>query len=138
MADSGIPNEEAQVRTNGVGAPPERSRWIAAVGYLAFVCFLAMRHSRKDPFVRFHASQAFLLFLAECAALAVGIILSRTVGEIRIIGLIVVGLFELIAGLGALALSAVGFMKALFGTYWSMPFLGEYRDRVPGFHWQEG
>ena len=59
-------------------------------------------------------------------------------GRIKIVGLIVVGLFELVAALAALMLSAVGFVKALFGEDWSMPFLGEYREKVPGLHWQEG
>ncbi|HEY5132463.1 MAG TPA: hypothetical protein VII85_02120 [Candidatus Krumholzibacteriaceae bacterium] len=38
----------------------------------------------------------------------------------------------------ALMLSLAGFVKALFGEDWRMPFLGDYRDRVPGLNWQEG
>ena len=109
------------------------SRWIAAVGYIAFICFFSLWHAKRDPFIRAHASQAVLLFIAECAAVAVAVILGSTIGKIKIVGLIVVGLFNLVAGLAALALSLVGFFKALFGNDWRMPFLGEYRGRIPGF-----
>ena len=118
--------------------PTERARWIAAVSYIAFVSLLSLQRSRRDTFIRYHASQGFLLFIAECAALAITIVLYLTVGRIKIIGFVVVGIFEIVVGLGVLTLSAIGFVKALFGEYWSMPFLGEYRDRVPGLHWQEG
>lgn len=118
--------------------PSDRSRWIAAVGYVAFVCFFSLWHARKDPFIRAHASQAVLLFIAECAAIAVAVILGSTIGRIKIAGLIAVGLFGLVTGLAALILTLAGFVKALFGDDWKMPFLGEYRERVPGLHGQEG
>jgi uncharacterized membrane protein len=118
--------------------PSDRARWIAAVGYIGFVCFLSLWSARKDSFIRTHASQGVLLFVVECAAILIGVILGATVGQIKVIGLIIVGLFELVAALAALILSLAGFVKALFGEDWRMPFLGEYRDRVPGLNWQEG
>jgi uncharacterized membrane protein len=121
-----------------VSKPSDASRWIAAVGYVAFISFFSLALAKKDPFVRAHASQAVLLFVAECAAVAAAAILGLTVGRIRIAGIILVGLFDLVAALAALFLSLAGFLKALFGDDWRMPFLGQYRDRVPGFPWQEG
>jgi uncharacterized membrane protein len=121
-----------------VEKPSERARWMAAMSYIAFVSLIALRQSGKDAFIRYHASQSFLLFIAECAALVITIVLYLTVGKIKIIGFVVIGIFELVVGIAALTLSAVGFVKALFGEYWSIPFLGDYRDRVPGLHWQEG
>jgi len=117
--------------------PSNRSRWIAAAGYICFVCFFSLWKAKKDVFIRSHASQGVLLFVAECAALVMAAILGATFGRIKIVGLIVVGLFELIAGIAALVLSIVGMVKALFGEDWRMPFLGEYRDKVPGLHRQE-
>lgn len=132
--------EAAHVKQEGgfLVEPSDRARWIAAVGYIGFVCFFSLWSARKDSFIRSHASQGVLLFVAECAGILVGVILGVTVGQIKIIGLIIVGLFELIAGLAALMLSLAGFVKALFGEDWRMPFLGDYRDRVPGLNWQEG
>ncbi len=121
----------------GAGKPSEEARWTAAVGYLAFMCFLSLHRARRDPFIRYHARQGFLLFAGECVCLAFAIILWVTVARIRIFGVIAVGFFELIAGLTALALSVAGFFKALSGEYWSMPFLGDLRERVPGFHGEE-
>jgi uncharacterized membrane protein len=114
--------------------PSDRSRWIAAAGYIGVVCLFSLTKSKGDAFIRAHASQGVLLFIAECATLMLAVILGSTVGKIGIVGLIVVGLFDLLAGFTALVLSTVGFIKALFGEDWRMPFLGEYRHRVPGFH----
>ncbi len=127
----------------GAGEGPEAkpsgdSRWIAAIGYIAFVCFLSLWYAKKDPFIRAHASQAVLLFVAECAALAVAVILGSTIGRIKIVGLIIVGLFDLVAALAALSLSLAGFLKALYGDDWKKPFFGHYRERIPGLHEQEG
>jgi uncharacterized membrane protein len=118
--------------------PSDGSRWIAAVGYVAFICFFSLWRAKRDPFIRAHASQAVLLFIAECAGVAVAVILAGTVGRIKFAGLIAVGLFDLVAALAALMLSLAGFIKALFGEDWRMPFLGGHREKVPGFHWQEG
>jgi uncharacterized membrane protein len=118
--------------------PTDRARWIAAVGYVGFVCLFTLWSARKDTFIRAHASQAVLLFIAECAAVVLGAILSATLGQIKIVGLVIVGLFDLVVGLAALMLSVAGLVKALFGEDWRMPFLGKYREKVPGLNWQEG
>jgi len=118
--------------------PSDRDRWIAAAGYIFFICFLSLWRAKKESFIRAHASQGVLLFLAECAAIVMDVILGATVGQIKIIGPVIVALFMLVTGLAALMLSLAGFLKALFGEDWRMPFLGEYRDRVPGLNWQEG
>ncbi|HSG28041.1 MAG TPA: hypothetical protein VLA34_06135 [Candidatus Krumholzibacterium sp.] len=65
------------------------------------------------------------------------VILDLTIGRLRFIGVVIVGLIQLVAGLGALTLSVLGFVKALFGEYWHLPFLGDYRERIPGFHKNE-
>ena len=117
--------------------PTEKARWMAAASYLAFMSLVSLRQPGKDLFIRYHASQGFLLFMAECAGLATLLLLSVTVGRMKIIGLVIVGMFALVVGVGAIMLSAIGFVKALFGEYWCMPFLGQYRDRVPGLHARE-
>ncbi len=113
--------------------PSESARWLAAVGYVSFMSVFALWRAKGSSFVRYHASQGFLLFLAEITFLVASLILEATVGRIKIAGLIVVGVFVFVTGMTALVLSAIGFVKALFGERWNMPFLGEWRDRVPGF-----
>ena len=115
-------------------SPSERSRWIAAMSYLTFLCFFSLWRSKDDPFIRYHARQGFLLLLGECVVIVAILILEVTIGKLRLVGMLVILLFRLAAGLGALTLSVVGFVKALFGEYWHLPFLGDYRERVPGLH----
>jgi uncharacterized membrane protein len=118
-------------------SPSERSRWIAAVSYLTFLCFFSLWRSKDDPFIKYHARQGFLLLLGECVVLVATLILEVTIGKLRLVGMLVIGLFRLAAGLGALTLSVVGFVKALFGEYWHLPLLGDFRERIPGLHAEE-
>ena len=111
--------------------PSDRSRWIAAVGYVVFLCFFSLWRAGNDPFIRYHARQGFLLFLAECVVIVLTIILDMTIGKLRFFGMVLIGLFQLVVGLGALTLSVLGFVKALFGEYWHLPFLGDYSEKVP-------
>jgi uncharacterized membrane protein len=115
-------------------SPSERSRWIAAISYLTFLCFFSLWRSKDDPFIKYHARQGFLLLLGECVVLLATLILEVTIGKLRLVGMLVIGLFRLAAGLGALTLSVVGFVKALFGEYWHLPLLGDFRERIPGLH----
>lgn len=117
-----------------MASPSERSRWIAASSYLTFLCFFSLWRSKDDPFIKYHARQGFLLLLGECVVLVATLILEVTIGKLRLVGMLVIGLFRLAAGLGALTLSVVGFVKALFGEYWHLPLLGDYRDKVPGLY----
>jgi len=112
-------------------APADHERWYAAVGYLFFLCFLSLWKSRQSPFVRFHARQAFLLFLSECVAFIALVVIDRTVGRLPFVGLILVVIAQVFVYLAALFLSVTGFVKALFGELWAMPFFGPYRERVP-------
>lgn len=116
------------------GSPSDRSRWIASLSYLVFLCFLSLWRSKDDEYIRHHARQGFLLLLAECVSIVAIIILEVTLGRVRFIGFVVVLILQLVTGLGALTLSVVGFIKALFGEYWHLPFLGEYGERVPNLH----
>jgi uncharacterized membrane protein len=114
--------------------PSDRSRWIASLSYLTFLCFFSLWRSKGDGYIRYHARQGFLLLLAECVSIVAIIILEVTLGRVRFIGFVVVLILQLVTGLGALTLSVVGFVKALFGEYWHLPFLGEYGEKVPGLH----
>jgi uncharacterized membrane protein len=120
-----------------VEQPSDRSRWTAALSYLAFLCFFSLWKSKHDDYIRYHARQGFLLLLVECVAIVTIIVLELTVGRVRFIGFVIVLILRLVTGLGALTMSVLGFVKALFGEYWHMPFIGEYAERVPGLHHDE-
>ena len=120
-----------------IASPSERSRWIAAMSYLTFLCFFSLWRSKDDPFIKYHARQGFLLLLGECVVIVATLIVEVTIGKLSLVGMLVIVLFRLAAGLGALSLSVFGFVKALFGEYWHLPFFGDYRERVPGLHVDE-
>jgi uncharacterized membrane protein len=109
----------------------DQERWYSAVAYVFFLCFVSLRKGRASEFVHFHARQGFVLFVAECVCLAAILAVDRTVGRVPFLGLLVVIVLQIVVYLGALFLSVVGFLKALFGERWTMPFLGKYIDRVP-------
>jgi uncharacterized membrane protein len=112
-------------------SPSDAERWYAAVGYLFFLCFVSLWKSKESRFVRFHARQAFLLFLAECVAFVAVAVIDRTIGRLPFLGLFVVVVVQVFVYLSALFLSVMGFVKALFGERWEMPFLGPYREKIP-------
>jgi uncharacterized membrane protein len=109
----------------------DHERWYAAISYLFFFCFFGLWKARESEFIRFHARQAFLLFLAEVISLFVIVILDRTVGRLPFLGLLLVILLQIVVYLAALLLSVMGFVKALFGEKWILPFFGHYGDSVP-------
>ena len=128
---------DLEIKSTGEEAgtgPSDRARWVSAISYLSFFCFISLWKSKDDVFIKYHARQGFLLLLAEVIILILALILDLTIGRLRFLGVLIVGLVQLVAGLGALTLSVLGFVKALFGEYWELPLLGEYRDRIPGLH----
>lgn len=90
-----------------------------------------MWKGKDSPFTRFHARQAFLLFISECVAFAVIVLIDHTVGRLPFLGLLIVVLAQIVVYLTALFLSVMGFVKALFGERWEIPFFAPYRERVP-------
>ena len=109
----------------------DHERWYAAVSYLFFFCFFGLWKARESAFIRYHSRQAFLLFLAECVSLLVILIVDRTIGKLPFLGLLIVILLQIVVYLCALFLSIMGFVKALFGERWIMPFFGHYSEKVP-------
>lgn len=109
----------------------DHERWYAAVSYLFFFCFFGLWKARESTFIRFHARQAFLLFLAECVSLLAVLVVDRTIGKLPFLGLLIVILLQIFVYLAALLFSVMGFVKALFGEKWLMPFFGHYSEKVP-------
>ena len=109
----------------------DHERWYAAIGYMFVLCFFSLWKGKESEFVRFHARQAFLLFVAECASFLAILVVDATVGRLPFLGLLIVILLQIVVYLSALFLSVTGLVKALFGERWVMPFLGVYGERVP-------
>jgi len=130
--------DSAPVQTNDDEVQDEPlndvSRWLAATAYLFIACFFVLyevKAHRRHDFVRFHARQGFALCFVEITLIVLSLILDATLGNIPVLGAIIMILFKLAGGLLAVGLSVWGFVEALSGERWELPILGEYAKRVP-------
>ena len=110
---------------------PVRDRWLGATCYLSFLVVLPMLSSNRSPFLTRHCRQGFALLFAEVVGALLILIIKGTIGQIPLLGFLVVLLLQLVFFLGVLFLSVMGFTRALFGETWRMPFLDELADRIP-------
>jgi uncharacterized membrane protein len=83
---------------------------LAALAYAFVVSIFVLYEARRRPpdeYLRFHARQGFVLFFVLMVT------------------------WNLVLGLLAIGISAMGFMYALSGELWRMPVLGKFANRVP-------
>ncbi len=122
---------EETPRVDGTDDHESSERWSGAISYAAAVCLLPYFLLSDRPFVLFHAKQGLLLFLLELVGGLVIWILDITIGRIPFLGILVVGLLQLVFLLLALALSVLGFTRALSGERVPLPWLGPYAEQLP-------
>jgi uncharacterized membrane protein len=108
-----------------------RDRWLGAICYLSILVFIPIFSKNKSDFLVRHCRQGFALFFVEIVAFIFLQIISATVGMIPWLGFLVVLILNLAFFLGFLALTIMGFVKAMFGEEWRIPYLDELADRVP-------
>jgi uncharacterized membrane protein len=108
-----------------------RERWLGAICYIPFGVFIAMFAGGRTPFVARHLRQGFALLVAEVVGLLLISIVDVTIGLIPLLGFLVVIVLRLALFLAALILAVMGFVKAMFGEEWRIPYLDEFADRVP-------
>lgn len=105
-------------------------RALAAVAYLPGLFLIGLLDAPRNRFVRFHARQGLVLFLAEVAAGVAIAIVDGSLGRIPVLGLVVGAVLRLFAGLLFLAVALYGIAKALTGETVKIPFLGDVADRL--------
>lgn len=105
-------------------------RALAAVAYLPGLFLIGLLDAPKNRFVRFHARQGLVLFLAEAAAWIALAIYDGSVGRIPVAGLILGAALRLMTGLAFLAVALYGIAKSLSGEMLRIPFLGDVADRM--------
>ena len=110
---------------------PARDRWFGAICYLPLLVFLPMLVKERSRFLTRHCRQGFALLFAEVVGVAFILIIDATLGRVPVLGFILVIVLRLVFFLAALSISVLGFIKALFGEEWRIPFLDELADRVP-------
>ncbi len=108
-----------------------RDRWLGAVCYLSVFVFLPILSSDKSDFLARHCRQGFALFFAEMVGLILVWVIAGTIGQIPLLGFLIVILVWLIFFVVFLPLTVLGFVRAMFGETWRIPYLDELSDRVP-------
>ena len=102
-----------------------------AAGILAYVTiipallFLILEPYNKKPYIRFHALQCLLLFVAWLIAECTVLILGFFGPFLRFIDF---GLYPLIS-LGTLILWLMALVKAMNGEQYKLPILGDYAEK---------
>ena len=88
----------------------EQKLW-AAAGYLWILSLVVLAARKNNEYIRFHASQGVLLFVAS--------IVFMVTGPFAVI-------LNLIVGVGAI----VGIIKALQGEKWELPVVGGWAQKL--------
>ena len=92
---------------------------IAALSYIWLLFLVPLLLKKKNEFCFFHAKQGMVLFIFSLAVLILG--------AIPILGwLIITPLGWIIVGV----LSLLGFINALQGKKWEMPYIGRYAKKI--------
>nr|MEE4268515.1 hypothetical protein [Candidatus Krumholzibacteria bacterium] len=108
-----------------------RERWLGAICYLSILVFIPMFSQNKSPFLARHCRQGFALLFVEIAAFFFLKIIEATLGMIPILGFLLVIILNLVFFLALLFVTIMGFVKAMFGEDWRVPYLDDLADRVP-------
>lgn len=107
-------------------------RWLGAVCYLnVFVLVPVLFQKSKSGYLARHCRQGFALLILEMVSLLLIYVIEGTLGRIPVLGLLLEIVVNLAAAVGFLALSLIGFLKALGGEEWRIPGIDELADRIP-------
>ncbi len=108
-----------------------KDRWLGAMCYAAFLVVVPMMATERSPFVDRHCRQVFALLFVEVVGALFLLIIQHTIGRIWLVGGLVTIVLKLAVYLVFLALSVMGFTRALFGEYWRIPYLDDLAGRIP-------
>lgn len=100
-------------------APSQDDKIIAAIGYLWLLFLVPLLLKKNNEYCQFHAKQGLVLFIFSLVVMILGAI--PVLGWLIIIplGWIIIIIFALL-----------GFINALQGRKWEMPYLGKYAQRI--------
>lgn len=93
----------------------DENRLMAALSYLGFLFLVPLLvGNKKDKYVNFHLRQGIVLFIAD--------VIASFVAWIPIIGWFI--------ALFLFVLSIYGFIQALTGKKWKLPYIGQYAEKI--------
>lgn len=108
-----------------------RDRWLGALCYLSVLVFIPMLSTSKSAFLARHCRQGFALLFIEVVGVFFIWIIDATLGQLPLLGFLVVIALRLVFFLFVLSMSVLGFTKAIFGESWRLPYLDDLADKIP-------
>ena len=90
---------------------------IAVISYIGFLCLIPILMKEKDEFVKFHAKQGLVLFIAEIATMLIA--------WIPILGWLV----GFVAWIIWLVLSIIGIINVVNGKQVPLPIIGKFAGK---------
>ncbi|MDD5251800.1 MAG: hypothetical protein PHT12_04165 [Patescibacteria group bacterium] len=93
---------------------PEPDRLIPALSYVGVLFLIPLLTAKDDEFAQFHAKQGLVLFVVDVAVSIVAWI--PLVGWSLAIACVIVSVY--------------GFLQAMAGVKWEMPYLGQYAKQI--------
>jgi uncharacterized membrane protein len=113
-----------------VGILPERiAGGLAYLTFIPAIIFLTLDPYRRNVFVRLHSVQCLLLCAATLLTAAVLRLLAYVLFLIPVVGILLVLVISVVAGLAAFFLWLVLITKAFQGHFFKLPVLGEIAER---------
>lgn len=103
-------------------ADVEKTKVVAAIGYISILCFIPLLLERDSKYAQFHAKQGIVLLVVEVAIF----LLSGVLAFIPVLGWLVL----MILNISVVVLAIMGIIKALDGELWEMPVLGQYAKKI--------
>lgn len=98
--------------------PMQDDKIIAAIGYLWLLFLIPLLLKKNNDYCQFHAKQGLVLFVFSFIIMILGVI--PILGWlIAFVGWVIIVIFALL-----------GFVNALQGRKWEMPYLGKYAGKI--------
>lgn len=137
--DHAHPHDAAVVHT---GKPTDRERVLGAISYIGPLFIVSYLMAENSKFVKFHASQGLVFFLAALviryglgAILMAVFIPSAIIGSTGATGMMygsvgIVGFVIMLINLGILVVGIIAIVKAAQGEEWEMPVIGPLAKKM--------
>ena len=108
----------------------DAERTLGAIAYVGPLWIITRCLRAGSDYCRFHARQGCMLFLVECIAAVLMVVVNSTIGRVPIFGPIVVAISGFAIWTAVFLISLGGVTNAAKGKTWRIPFLGHHAEML--------
>ncbi|MBL7141668.1 hypothetical protein ISS21_01045 [Patescibacteria group bacterium] len=110
--------QKIESAVGAVKRPGLVARFLSAISYLGILCLAPIILKAKNDYVRFHARQGLVLFIAE--------IIFTLIWIIPLVGWVI----GFIGWLLCFVLAIIGLIRTIAGREWIIPLLGKIAKKI--------